>query len=229
MTEATDTVLVLTRCRTDDAGHVFGLRGGDILRAVDGEPWQGSANALKRRMARQTDPVALQFQRGDVVFAILTTQADLGFWDSKPRPETLPPVPKLGGNLGLWEIVARPCGAHELFPLGRSWLAAILPPLWLVQARIWTGLALFVAALAITLPAGPIMAGLVWVAAGLHLWQLGPDHQRVALQMQGFGRRGRIAARNEAEAVATWTALHPKARFRFASPVRAESLQSELG
>ena len=228
MAQAPDTVLVLTRCRAEDAGHIFGLRGGDMLRAVDGQAWGGSARALTRHLARRGRPVLLTFQRGQAVFSIQSSRADLGWWDTRPRPAQLPPLPGSAGRMQMWEIVAHPSGAHDLFCLHRPLLALVAPPLWLAQARLWPGLALLGAAMALCLPVGPALAALVWIAAGLHLWQSGPDHQRVALHLQGYGRRARIAAGSERDAIATWTALHPQARFRYA-PAPAPATAPELG
>lgn len=221
-------VLVLTRCRGDDAGHLFGLRGGDILLGVDGHPWSGTSRALSRHFARQQRAVLLTFQRKEVVFSVLSERADLGWWNIQPRPATLAKLPDLSANLRMWEIVAQPSGAHDLFCLRRSTLALIAPPIWLAQARLWPGLALFGAVTALCLPVGPALVGLVWVAAGLHLWQAGPDHQRVALQAQGYSRRARIAAPTEAAAIATWANLSPKARFRY-GPAPLPSPNPDLG
>jgi len=84
-----ESVLVLKRCRTEDAGHVFGLRGGDILLGVNGTAWRGSVAALQKRILQHPAPSALSFQRKDAVFTILTDRADLGQWQAEPVPQTL--------------------------------------------------------------------------------------------------------------------------------------------
>jgi hypothetical protein len=228
--QSSGNVLVLTRCRADDPGHLFGLRGGDVLLGVDGHLWSGTSRALARHFTRQRRAVLLTFQRGEVVFSVLSERSDLGWWTMQPRPAALASLPEMTAPLGMWEIVAQPSGAHDLFCLQRSWLALITPPLWLAQARLWPGLALFAAAMALCLPVGPVLAMLVWIAAGLHLWQAGPDHRRVALQVQGYSRRARIAAPSEAAAIATWTMLSPKARFRYApAPTPVAASNPDLG
>lgn len=226
--------LILARCRCNDAGHPLGLRNGDILLAVDGSPWHGSASELQDKLARSQKPPLLSFQRGDAVFAILSDRADLGQWDRKPVPEPLhPPVPA-DDRLRNWEIWADLDRNHDLFPARASWLALIAPPLWLAKSRLWAGLGLFGAVLALCLPVGPwLMAG-VWICTGFHLWREGAAHRRVALQMQGLVRQGVIAARSEADAIAGWCKLFPEARFRFAQTVTASAAtgaqpESELG
>lgn len=226
--------LILARCRCNDAGHPLGLRNGDILLAVDGTPWVGSASELQDQLARSPRARQLSFQRGDTVFSVLSDRADLGQWTRKILPEPLPPPPPADDRLRNWEIWADLARNHDLFPARASWLALIAPPLWLAKSRLWAGLGLFGAVLALCLPVGPwLMAG-VWICTGVHLWGEGASHRRVALQMQGYVRQGVIAARSEADAIAGWCKLSPEARFRFARPVTAPAAnaaqpESELG
>ncbi|CUX82100.1 MAG: Protein of unknown function (DUF2628) [Roseibaca calidilacus] len=225
-----ESVLVLKRCRTEDAGHVFGLRGGDILLGVNGTAWRGSVAALQKRILQHPAPSALSFQRKDAVFTILTDRADLGQWQAEPVPQTLAALPDTPETLRNWEIVASPRGGHDLFSTAPSLLALVAPPIWLAQSRLWSGLALFVAVCALGLPVGWPLIGCVWLAAGLHLWRNGVQHQRLALQLEGYSRAAIIAAASEASAMAGWRALNPNARFRFAAPpAPAKQPASELG
>jgi hypothetical protein len=222
-------VLVLLRCRATDAGHGFGLRGGDILIGLDGAPWRGSAVTLQAQILRAGKDCALSFQRGAAVFTILCGRADLGQWRRVAPPEGLAPVPPCPESLRNWEIMADRRDMHDVFASVPTVLALVAPPLWLAQTRLWAGLALFAAAVALSMPVGWPLVACIWLAAGLHLWRDGAAHQRVALQMQGFRRVAIIAARSEAEAAMIWQRLVPEAKFRFAPPRPVQMAPSELG
>lgn len=230
MTDANNqSVLVLKRCRVNEAGYPFGLHAGDMLIGVNGVAWRGSAAALQKAVAAHGKPSLLTFLRGAAVFAILTERADLGLWDEVTAQRECPDVPKADSRMHNWEIMADMEGNHDLFPVAAPWLALVAPPVWLAQSRQWTGLAVFAAVIALCLPVGPALYIAVWLVAGLHLWRDGADHQRVALQLQGFTRRGIVAAKSEADAVALWCRLAPDAQFRFAQPRLLDQLQSEPG
>ncbi len=226
MTHATPAAVTLCigRCKPTDFGHGLGLKSGDVLVAVNGRRWTGSVDSLRAHFSTGADPAAMTFQRGAVVWTVLTDRLDLAQWDRMPAPAAGPTLPGSTESLCNWEIVADADGTHDLFPLRPSLGALVAPALWLAQQRLWTLLATLGAILAVALPAGvPVMAAL-WVAAGLLLWRTGPDHVRADRVASGFHRVGVVAARSESEAIATWESLSPKARFRF----ETEMLMSEL-
>ncbi len=231
MTEqpATEQVLVLARCRAGDAGQALGLKAGDILVGLDGAPWRGSAVRLQAHILRAGKECALCFQRGEAVFTVLSARADLGQWRQIAPPEGGAAVPACRAGLCNWEIMADRRGNHDLFATVPGLLALIAPPIWLAQARLWPGLALFAAASALCMPVGWPLVACLWLAGGLHLWRDGASHQRIALQMQGFRRAGIIAAHSEAEAASTWQAIFPDAKFRFAPQGHGPLSASELG
>jgi hypothetical protein len=217
MSEPTPAAMTLSlfRCKSSDAGHLLGLKTGDVLVSVDGKTWAGGITALKARFSQRGGPVALTFLRGDAVWTVLADRPDLGQWRQEPRPAGIS-APRIEPELLCnWEIVANADWTHDLFPLRPSVPALIAPAFWLAHRRLWTLLATLVAALAVALPAGiPLVIGL-WVAAGLHLWRNGADHIRADRLGAGFHRVGMIAARTEAEAIETWRTLRPNSRFQF--------------
>lgn len=230
MTESHEnTSLVLNRCRADDAGYPFGLHAGDRLIAVNGATWHGSASALQKIVSTHGQPSLLTFMRGDIVFSILSSRADLGSWDAKPALSEPTELPTLDSTLCNWEIMADKNGNHDLFAVNTSLLALVAPPVWLAQSRLWSGLAVFLTVIALSLPVGIALFPVVWFVAGVHLWRDGAEHLRIALQMRGYVRRGIVAATSEAEAVALWCRLVPQARFRFAHPQSVGQLQSSPG
>lgn len=226
-----DTMLRLARCGARDLGAAYGLRRGDVLLGVDGEPWRGGADALSRRVAKAGRPVALSFQRGSSVLTVLVRRADLGPWERAAVSQTPPADLPLPDPLGLvnWEIMRRADGTHELFSRAPSMLALIAPGLWLAQMRLWTWLGTLVTAMALALSGGPFLMLAVWIAAGLHLWRAGAGHLRAARLAEGYRPLGVIAARSEADACRHWADLNPGARFRFggvALPRTAQALEN---
>lgn len=213
--------LRLARCGARDAGHAFGLRRDDLLVAVNGRPWTGTADALVALFSGAGGaPVLMTFQRSDAVFSVLVPRGDLGLWEAAPQPARLPEGPKSAAGLVNWLILVGPDGLFEAVALRPPLLALVAPAVWLAQMRMWTWLATLGAALALAMVGSPLLALAVWLAAGVHLWRMGPDHLLSDRNAEGFNRVGVIAARSEAEASACWTALAPESRFRFDPVVR---------
>jgi hypothetical protein len=220
------TALRLARCRRDDPGHAYGLRAGDILIALDAKPLCGSVAEAARHVAQAGRPVVLTFLRAEVQFNILSTLLDLGTWEQVEKPEVKPqpvPAPDLLRN---WEIIARPDGTHDLYPLAPSLIALVLPGFWLAQNRLWTWLATLGAALAFAVPLGEIALGLIWVLAGVYFRVMGPQLLRADRALLGYHRRGVLAAASETEACAIWLSINPNCRFRF-SPALGQGRAAE--
>lgn len=215
-TPAAPQVLRLARCGKDDPGRALGLRTGDVLIAVAGQPWHGGPEALRARFA-PGEGLLVSVLRGDTVLSVLADQADLGRWERVAPPATLPPVPQPDARLCNWQIMRRHDGEHDLFALRPQMLALLAPPLWLAQERLFTWLAALGSALALALPGGAWLMAVVWVAAALHLWRQGPSHMRAARLAAGYLPVAVVAARSAPEARAAWEALSPGARFRFDS------------
>jgi len=222
-----DIQLCLKRCRSGDAGYPFGLLAGDLLIGLNGAPWRGSAIDLHKTVSAYGQQSLLTFLRKGGVFSILTERADLGLWEMQPVQADLPDLPAPDKRLRSWDVMADRNGIHDLFPVDASLLALVAPPVWLAQSRLWSGLAVFVAVIVLSLPVGLALVLAVWLVAGLHLWRDGAQHQRVTLQMQGFVRRGILAATSESEAVALWCQLYPETRFCFADTRPLGLMQSE--
>jgi len=214
--------LTLTRCRHQDPGHALGLRSGDTLIAIDGKPWQGGSKDLADRFATRQAPLLLSFLRQDAVLSLLADSPHLGLWDKTTAP-ALPAtiaaaLPQPSAALCNWQIMVNQHGQYDLFALRPSWLALVMPPLWLAQARMFTWLTALAAAMALSLPGGAWLLAGVWVAAGLHLWRHGNRHLLQARLAEGYRATGVVAATSETMARQGWQALTPDARFRFDTP-----------
>jgi hypothetical protein len=201
------------------AGRRLGLLAGDLLLAVDGHGFTGTASDLQRSIAaRAGKPVALTFQRGPDRLTVLANRADLGQWAPVAAP-ALPEevVPLDPDRLSNWEILRAPDGRFDVIRTGPSLMATLLPPVWLLQMRLWVPCATFVTALCVALAVSPIASTLVWAALCLHLRQAAPAYLRADRGARGLAFHGVLAARTEAAALAAHLALNPGDRPLFAA------------
>lgn len=219
--------LKLARCGMDDPGRALGLRSGDILIGVAGQPWRGSPDALRARLKKASTPLLLSFLRDDVILSMLANRADLGRWEPVAAPAGIASLPQPDARLCNWQIMQHHDGHHDLFALHQPLLAVIAPPLWLAQERLFTWLVALGSALALAAPAGAWLMAVVWIVAGVHLWRNGASYLRQARLADGYRPAGVVAARNVTEARAAWDRLVPGARFRFDSPRTAATSASE--
>lgn len=202
-------------------GRELGLAAGDILLAINGRGFTGTPALLAARMdERFGKPLALTFQRGPSTFTVLTDRADLGIWDGVADPETLPEVARLDPDrLSNWEILRSRDGTFDLHRLAPSLLATVLPPLWLLNLRLWVPCATLITAMVVSAAVSPWAAPVVWLASGLHLRHAGRFYLRADRRSRGLHRHSVLAAKSEAEARAAHLQLYPHDHPLFA-PVR---------
>ena len=209
----------------EPAGQALGLRAGDMLDTINGRPFRGGEAALRARFAERVEkPLALGFRRGTETFLVLATTARLGRWEAVPCP--LPDAAE-GGRIdpeGLqnYQVMRSEMGVYYLYPAMPSLLALVAPPLWLLQMRLWAQAATVVAALAAAAVVMPVLAAVVWVAAGLWVRRTGAAFLRADRAGRGLRFAGVFAARGEAEAHAAHLARHPGDRYLFAAVAPAE-------
>jgi hypothetical protein len=219
--------LKLARCGMDDPGRALGLRSGDMLIGVAGQPWQGTPDALRARLSAAGTPLLFSFLRGDVILSVMAQRADLGRWERVAIPATIPPLPQPDARLCNWQIMQHHDGHHDLFALQPQLLALIAPVLWLAQERLYTWLVALGSALALAFPGGTWLMIVVWIVAGVHLWRNGAAYISQSRLADGYRPAGVVAARNTTEARAAWDSLVPGARFRFDSPRAATASAAE--
>lgn len=205
------------------AGRGLGLAAGDILLAVNGRAFSGTPAHLALRLAeRGGKPIALTFQRGPNRLTVLANRADLGVWDSMAAPEMAEDdSPRIDPDrLSNWEILRDGTGRFDVICLSPSSLAALLPPLWLLQMRLWVPFATMVTALVVAGAVSVYAVPMVWAALGVHLHRAGPAYLRADRRGRGLRSHAVHAARSEAAAQAAHLALFPNDRSVFApSPV----------
>ena len=201
------------------AGRALGLAAGDILLAVNGRAFTGTPAHLAMRLAeRSGKPLALTFQRGPNRLTVLVNRADLGIWDSMAASAiTDEDMQRIDPDrLSNWEVMRDAEGRFDAVCLTPSTLATLLPPLWLLQMRLWVPFATMVTALVVTAAVSPYAIALVWAALGVHLHRAGPAYLRADRRGRGLRLQSVHAAPSEATAHAAHLALFPNDRSLFA-------------
>lgn len=214
-------------------GRRLGLRGGEVLLAINGRPFRGDDDMFNRRFdARAGKPLALTFARGTEEFTVLAETGKLGRWEiiaAGPLPETDEGAARIDPEaLRNFEVMRSDKGIYDLYPAVPPVLAALAAPVWLLQMRIWAPGATLVAALAASALVSPWLASLVWLAAGLWVRRAAAYFVRSDRKLRGLAWDGMIAARTEAEAHAKHLARYPGDRNLFApAPVGTDGGEAE--
>jgi hypothetical protein len=201
------------------AGRALGLASGDILLAVNGRAFTGTPAHLAMRLAeRKGKPLALTFQRGPNRLTVLADRVDLGVWDSMAAAPTVEDdMPRIDPDvLSNWEIMRDAEGRFDAVCLAPSVLATLLPPLWLLQMRLWVPFATMVTALVVAGAVSPYAVPLVWASLGVHLRRAGPAYLRADRRGRGLRLQSVLAARSEAAAHTAYLELFPNDRSLFA-------------
>jgi hypothetical protein len=198
-------------------GRLLCLEEGDLLCAVNGQPFDGDEKALAERMAAGGGkPQALTFRRAGNLFTVLSPTARLGVWEPVLAPAETG-LSKINPDvLTNWEILADGENAYDLQPTSPGILALIAPPVWLLQMRLWVPAAALTAAGMVALAVSPLMLLAVYIAGGLHIWHAGPRYFRKDRVARGMSPRVVLAAPSEKAAHAAFSRLEPAARFAFA-------------
>ncbi len=207
------------------AGRRLGLRGGDLLVAVNGRAFAGDVGALGR-MFEGAALAALTFQRGGAEFTLLAGTATLGRWESVPAPADDPARRRIDpAFLHGWEVMRAGDGSYDLIARHLPATAYVAPQLWLMQMRLWLPCAMLVAAVAAGFIVHPALALAVHAAGVAHLRWSHALYQRLDRRGRGLSFHMMIAARTEAAAHAAHRALHPGDRYLFApQPKRTEAV-----
>jgi hypothetical protein len=217
--EAPTHALRLRAAGIEPAAQALGLRAGDVLEAINGRAFRGDEAALRARFAaRGGRPLALAFRRGAEMFLVLADTARLGRWEAVPwpLPEGAEGARIDPEDLRNFEVMRSEAGVYDLYPGVGSLLSLVAAPLWLMQMRLWAQGATVVAALAAAAVVMPVLAAVVWLAAGLWVRRSASGFLRADRMGRGLRFDGVIAARGEAEAHAAHLMRHPGDRYLFA-------------
>lgn len=198
-------------------GRDLRLREGDVLVAVNGEPFSGTEKDLSARFIdAHGRPLALSFHRGTQVFNVLATSSRLGAWEQIDWSPDLSAAKMNPDVMSNWEFFRGANGLYDVQPLAPGVLALLAPPVWLLQMRLWVPSSALIAAIAVALVVSPLMALAAYLAAGLHIWHSGPKYFRNDRQARGYLGDMVLAAPSEKVAHAAYLRLNPNSRFVFA-------------
>lgn len=211
-------------------GRRLGLKGGEMLLAINGRPFRGDENVLEKRFREaEGKALALSFRREAEEFVVLGHTDKLGRWDTVAAPVTGDEMPPRIDPKGLrnFEVMRSEAGVYDIVPTVPPMMAMVAAPVWLLQMRLWAAGSTLVAALAAAVLVTPWLAGAVWLAAGLWVRRSGTTLLRVDRRGRGLVFDAVIAVRTEAEAHARHLERHPEDRNLFAPapPQSAETAE----
>ena len=199
-------------------GRRLGLAGGEVLLAVNGQPFEGGETALAARLAmRRGKPLALSFGREGEELLVLTATMALGRWEAVPAvPRAMDEAARIDPDrLRNYEVMRDASGQYDLFAVTVPMIAMIAPPLWFLQMRVWSAGATLLAALAAAAIVTPWLSLAVWIAAGLWMRGAALPLLRADRLARGLAPAGVVAARSEAQAHAAHQARMPGDRCIF--------------
>ena len=222
--ETPPVVLRLLSPGTTPKGVSLCLKSGDLITALNGAPlhFEGAEIAAAITEAKG-NPVALTVQRGGKGYNVLTDSARLGPWEPLAAVADAGTARINPDVLRNWEILRGPGGIYDIQPLSPSPLALLLPPLWLLQMRLWIPGAALIAAGMVAAAVSPLMFIAVYLTAGLHIWHTGTRYFRKDRLGRGMSPVMVLAAPSERAAHATYARFEPAGRFVFAPPPPAPS------
>lgn len=200
-------------------GNSLGLRPGDKLVGIDGEPFTEGARELSRRFSPlETKRVALHFQRADLDLTVISVTPKLGRW--RPCPAVgKPKLPKIDfDRIDNWEVLRSKDGRYDLFRHRVSPLTWMATPLWLAQMRLWPHLGGLFALVLLGWPAGWWASGILYGLAAVHVRRNYAQLIRSDRLSRGMLPYAVIAAETETAAHRTYTDMEPDDRFTFGAP-----------
>ncbi len=203
-------------------GKALGLRPGDILLRVDGHAVDGKTKDIQALFREHPDRArALWIWRDGQVWPVLGRSAILGRWRVMPKPEVIVTLPDHSptDRMQNFDVMIGPDETYDAQPRTPS-VVALLPPLYMIQMRLWTPLILWAALTLVSVPLGWIAGAALQMLICVYFWRAAPMLVRTDRMARGFRLWRVIAARSERELHRQMTTLAPDLRFVHA-PVRS--------
>ncbi|KGM87794.1 hypothetical protein rosmuc_02532 [Roseovarius mucosus DSM 17069] len=214
------TALALTS--VNPQGKSLGLRSGDILLRVDGQLVDGKTKDIQALFKNQPERARLMWiYRDGQVWPILGRSAILGRWRVTPKPEGITALPehRPADRWQNFEVMIGPDESYDAQPRTPSTIA-LLPPLYMIQMRLWTPLILWAALMLVSIPLGWIAGAALQVLICVYFWRAAPMLVRADRTARGFRLWRVVAAKSERDLHRQMTTLAPDMRFVHA-PVRS--------
>jgi hypothetical protein len=147
---------------------------------------------------------------------VLSDTPGLGRWRPGPPPVDRPENPKgriHPETLQNWEVLRAPDGRYDVQPVALPLMALVAPPVWLMQSRLWGGLAIWAALVLLGVPLGWPAVAVLHAMTALYFWKTGPALWRADRLMRGLRPEGIIAVASEKALHAHIHERHPDARY----------------
>lgn len=206
---------VLALASANPQGKALGLRPGDILLRVDTHAVDGQTKDLLARFKEHPErPRVLWMRRDEKVWPVLARTAILGRWRAMPWPDTAArlPEPLPAARLRNYDVMIGPDDIYDAQPQKPSVLG-LVPPLYMLQMRLWTPLAIWAALSVLCVPLGWGAGGALQALICIYFWRAAPMLVRVDRMARGFRLWRVIAARSERDLHRQMVALAPELRF----------------
>ncbi|WP_417727008.1 hypothetical protein [Roseovarius sp.] len=200
-------------------GKALGLRPGDTLLRVDAYAVDGQTKDLLALFKHQPDrPRVLWLRRGAEVWAVLSCTAILGRWRAVSVPDAAGalPAPLPAAQLRNFEVI---CNADNIYDAQsqKPSVLGLLPPIYMLQMRLWTPLAIWAALSVLCVPLGVIAGGALQALICIYFWRAAPMLVRADRMARGFRLWRVVAARSERDLHRQMVGLAPDLRFFFAA------------
>lgn len=219
---------VLALVSVNPQGKSLGLRPGDILLRVDGQSVDGTIKDIQALFRAQPERErALWIWRDGQAWPVMGRSAMLGRWRAVPVPEGLAALPehRPAQRLRNYELMIGPDDSYDAQPRSPT-LIALVPPLYMIQMRLWTPLALWAALTVVSVPLGWIAGAALHLLICVYFWRAAPLLVRADRLARGFRMWRVIAARSEQALHQQMATLAPDLRFVHA-PVRPIAQEAE--
>ena len=140
--------LKVSGIRIGEAARKRKIRSGDILLAIDGYAFNEDTKELKAKFESDNAPWLLTFLRGDVVFDVLFDEplkSDFDLTDTEESEKAKACLKK--HTYGLWneyktfEVYRDLHKKARIIEILKDPFAGLLPPIWMVQNRLFFPLA----------------------------------------------------------------------------------------
>lgn len=209
----------LSLAQVNPAGASLGLQKGDTLQAINGITFTQGIKTLRERLPSDHSKLCvLTIRRGAMDFDVLTDTHELGKWADVAPPAERPNKrlnPKALCNWELFKSTDDTRPVYDLQPLPVPMMALIAAPMWLAQTRLWSALATQVALVALSLPVGLWVAGIVYAVTSLYVWRASRALFRADRIAQGLTPFAVIAAPNEVAAREVCEMMEPDLTYAF--------------
>ncbi len=199
-------------------GRALGLAPGDLLVRLDGQPLEGpAAQLLKRAQARADTDHLLSLRRDGKEWTVLSPSLTLGRWKAEPCPDPVSASPASIERMRNWDVVVNEEGRYDAHPR-RAPILALLAPIYLIQMRLWTALAVWGALTLLGLAVGWILGSALQILVCLYVWRAAPVLFRADRGGRGFHLWRVIAAGSETDLHRQVTQLAPNLSFVLSRP-----------